>query len=184
MREWAEALLPGGTVLDLGCGHGVPISQSLVDAGFTVYGVDASPSMAAAFRSHLPQAWVECSAVEESQFFGRAFDGVIAWGLMFLLAPDAQTNLIHKVARALKPGGRFLFTAPRQVCEWQDNLTGQVSVSLGFAMYLQILEAAGLVLYGEADDEGENHYYLACKPKVRRGGAGECAESHATEPRQ
>lgn len=142
----------------------MPISQAFVDAGFTVYAVDASPSMAAAFRSRFPQARVECAAVEESQFFGRTFDGVLAWGLIFLLAPEAQTNLIHKVARALKPGGRFLFTAPRQVCEWPDNLTGQASVSLGLEAYRQILEAAGLVLAGEAEDEGENHYYFAHKP--------------------
>jgi SAM-dependent methyltransferase len=85
---------------------------------------------------------------------------------VFLLAPDAQANLIHKVARALKPGGRFLFTAPRQASEWSDNLTGRKSVSLGSDAYRQILEAAGLVLVGEAEDEGENHYYFSHKPEV------------------
>jgi len=39
--EWAKYLPPGGSVLDLGCGHGMPISRTLVDEGFAVYGVDA-----------------------------------------------------------------------------------------------------------------------------------------------
>jgi hypothetical protein len=32
-RAWAASLPSGGTVLDLGCGHGVPISQTLIEAG-------------------------------------------------------------------------------------------------------------------------------------------------------
>jgi SAM-dependent methyltransferase len=169
VRGWAKDLPPGGAVLDLGCGHGAPISQALVDEGLNVYGIDASPSMIAAFRARFPHAPAECSAVEDSQFFGHMFDGVIAWGLVFLLPPDAQANLIHKAAAALKPGGRFVFTAPHQVCEWPDNLTGRKSVSLGSDAYRQIVRAAGLLLYDEAEDEGQNHYYFVRKPDSSEG---------------
>jgi SAM-dependent methyltransferase len=164
VREWAKALPRGGAVLDLGCGHGVPISLALVDDGFTVCGVDASATMIAAFRARFPDALAECGAVEESRFFDRQFDGVIAWGLTFLLVPDAQAKLIHQVAAAMKPGGRFLFTAPYQECEWSDNLTGQTSVSLGSGAYRQLVESEGLFLDHEAEDEGQNHYYFVQKP--------------------
>lgn len=164
VRNWAKSLSPGGAVLDVGCGHGMPISETLMDEGFTVYGVDASPSMVAAFRSRFPNAPVECGAIEDSRFFGRRFDGVIAWGLMFLLAPDVQAALIRKVALALQPGGGFLFTAPHQACEWLDSLTKQKSVSLGSDAYRKIVASEGLALIGEAEDEGQNHYYFVCKP--------------------
>lgn len=65
----------------------------------------------------------ECATIEEFGFFGRTFDGVIAWGLIFLLTPDVQSLLIRKVARVLTPGGRFLFYCPRQAREWADALT-------------------------------------------------------------
>lgn len=42
VREWSRTLPPGSSILDLGCGHGVPISQALIEDGFSVYGVDAS----------------------------------------------------------------------------------------------------------------------------------------------
>lgn len=164
VRDWAKSLSLGGSVLDVGCGHGIPISKALIDEGFTVYGIDASPSMIAAFRSRFPNAPVECCAIEDSQLFGRRFDGVIAWGLIFLLAPDVQATLIRKVALALKPEGKFLFTAPHQVCEWLDNLTGQKSVSLGSDTYRKIVESEGLTLVGETEDEGQNHYFFVCKP--------------------
>ncbi len=169
VRDWAKALPHGGSVLDVGCGHGIPISKALVDEGFTVYGIDASPSMIAAFRIHLPNALAECSAIEDSQFFGRRFDGVIAWGLMFLLSPDAQVTLIHRVASVLKPGGRFLFTAPHQACQWLDILTGKQSVSLGSDTYHSVIESEGLVLVGETEDEGQNHYYFVRKPDSSGG---------------
>ena len=164
VRDWAKSLPPGSSVVDLGCGHGIPISKALIDQGLAVYGIDASPSMIAAFRSHFPNTPLECGAIEDSQLFGRRFDGAIAWGLTFLLAPDVQAILIHKVALALKPGGRFLFTAPHEKCEWLDVLTGRPSVSLGAATYRQIVESEGLDLVGEAEDEGQNHYYFVCKP--------------------
>lgn len=171
VRNWSKSLPMGGSVLDMGCGHGVPISKTLIDEGFAVYGIDASPSMIAAFHARFPDIPVECSAIEDSRLFGRTFDGVIAWGLMFLLAPDVQAVLIHKIALALKPGGRFLFTAPHQACELLDNLTGRKSVSLGSDAYRRIVESEGLALVGETEDEGQNHYYFVCKLGRESGAA-------------
>lgn len=165
VREWGRTLAPGSSILDLGCGHGVPISQALIEEGFTVYGVDASSTLIAAFRKRFPDSPTECSPVENSEFFGRTFDGVVAWGLMFLLSADTQAAVIHKVARALSPGGKFLFTAPEQSATWRDALTSRESISLGNERYLQILHDAGLVLVGEAVDEGNNHYYFTSKPQ-------------------
>jgi SAM-dependent methyltransferase len=164
VREWSKRLPRGASVLDLGCGHGIPISQALLQEGFVLYGVDASPKMIAAFRAHFPQALAECVAVENSDFFGRTFDGVVAWGLLFLLPPDAQVKLIRKVGQGLRSGGHFLFTSPREAVTWNDVQTGRESISLGFQGYEQILQAVGLVLVGEACDEGDNHYYFVSKP--------------------
>jgi SAM-dependent methyltransferase len=161
--RWSHSLPRGCAILDLACGHGV-IAQVLIDDGFEVYGVDASAKMIEAFRNRLPKAHSECLAIEDSEFFGRTFDGVFAWGLMFLLSPDVQVAVIPKMARALNHGGKLLFTAPAQVCSWKDALTGRESVSLGDERYRQLLRNEGLALVGEESDEGGNHYYLASKP--------------------
>jgi cyclopropane fatty-acyl-phospholipid synthase-like methyltransferase len=167
--EWARSLPEQAAVLDLGCGHGVPISGALIAQGMTVYGVDASPTMLAAFRTRFPDAIAECSAVEDSEFFGRSFDAVVAWGLMFLLSSELQALLVAKVAAALKPGGRFLFTSPRQPCEWSDNLTGRRSVSLGDDAYRGLAEAAGLNVVGNTEDEGANYYFFIHQPGSGQG---------------
>lgn len=163
VRSWAHMLPRSAAVIDLGCGHGVPISQALIDAGLLVWGVDASPTMTAAFRARFPESPVLCEPVERSQFFGRQFDGAVAWGLMFLLPADVQLSLIHRLGTALNPGGRLLFTAPWQECRWADNLTGCESISLGRTAYVNALSTAGFDLVGEREDEGENHYFDATR---------------------
>jgi 2-polyprenyl-3-methyl-5-hydroxy-6-metoxy-1,4-benzoquinol methylase len=163
VRAWAGVLPRGSCILDLGCGNGVPISRALIEDGFSVYGVDASTTMVAAFRDRFPQAQVVCEAVEQSRFFSRTFDGVLAWGLMFLLPAEAQLAVIRKLAVALRPGGRLLFTSPQQACAWTDALTARPSVSLGSEAYKSALSNAGLTLLGEHSDDGDNHYYDAAK---------------------
>jgi 2-polyprenyl-3-methyl-5-hydroxy-6-metoxy-1,4-benzoquinol methylase len=165
VREWAGALPHGASVLDLGCGHGVPVSEVLIADGFRLYGVDASPTLVAAFRERFPGVPVDCSAVEDSTFFNRTFDAVVSWGLMFLLSADTQAKVIAKVARALNPGGAFLFTSPEQACTWLDALSGRPSISLGRGAYERIIRGEGLRLHGERWDEGDNHYYLVSKPQ-------------------
>jgi len=114
----------------------VPVSQTLIEQGFTIYGVDTSRKLVAAFRNRFPDASAECSAVEDSEFFGRTFDGVIAWGLMFLMPPEIQSFVIRKVASALNLGGKFLFTSPKESVKWRDALTDRESISLGTEQYL------------------------------------------------
>jgi SAM-dependent methyltransferase len=163
VRNWCRTLPSNSTVLDIGCGTGIPISKVLMDEGITVYGVDASPTMVEAFRQHFPNVPVACEAVEDSSFFNRRFDAVIAWGLYFLLPEAVQTALILKIADALHTGGKFLFTAPCQQLAWVDVMTGWRSISLGAGKYRELLVDARFTLLEESRDEGENYYYNAIK---------------------
>jgi SAM-dependent methyltransferase len=163
VKAWADAFPSGATVLDLGSGPGEPSTRILQEAGLTTYAVDASPTMVAAFRERFPGVPIEQNTVEASELFHRTFHGVLAWGLLFLLDPAAQALVIQKVARALEPQGRFLFTAPREPLEWLDGMTGRPSQSLGEHTYDRLLRDAGLTWVASALDEGENHYYFVEK---------------------
>nr|WKN40129.1 class I SAM-dependent methyltransferase [Tunicatimonas sp. TK19036] len=163
VRNWTQTLLPGSSVLDLGCGTGIPISKVLIEEGMTVYGIDASATLIHEFQQSFPEVAVACESVEDSLFFNRKFDAIIAWGLIFLLSGDAQIKVIQKAASALQPGGKLLFTAPCQQTEWEDILTKQPSRSLGAEKYKKVLSASGLTLIEEFEDEGENHYFNSTK---------------------
>ena len=168
VRAWTRAFPPGATVLDLGSGPGEPSTRILQEAGLATCAVDASSTMVAAFRERFPGVPIEHNTVEASELFGRTFDGVLAWGLLFLLEPVAQALVIEKVAGALNPGGRFLFTAPKEPVEWSDAMTGRQSRSLGAHTYERLLRDAGLTWVAGAEDEGGNHYYFAERPQPSR----------------
>ncbi|WP_327196513.1 class I SAM-dependent methyltransferase [Sphingomonas sp. Leaf24] len=99
--------------------------------------------------------------MENSCFFDRKFDAAVAIGLLFLLPEPAQAALIARVGRTLKPGGRFLFGAPRIACTWRDTLTGRTSRSLGETAYRALLADAGLHLAANYRDNGGNDYGMA-----------------------
>lgn len=163
VRSWAlDNLPPSSSIADVGCGSGVPISQALIEDGFKVFGIDASPSLLAAFRRRFPDAQSACEAAQDSVFFHHTFDAAVSIGLLFLLTADDQRKVFHRVANALRPGGRFLFTAPWQICEWQDVLTERRSRSLGEKEYKRLLAESGLRLVG--CHEEENYFYDATKP--------------------
>ena len=163
VSNWVRALPLDSTVLDLGCGTGVPISKVLIDEGMRVYGIDSSPTLVKAFQQNFPNTPVVCEMAEDSLFFNRKFDGIVAWGLMFLIRKEAQERIIQKVANALNAGGKLLFTSPSEKTHWKDAMTGQHSTSLGAKKYRELLSSSGLSLIEEFEDEGENHYFSSVK---------------------
>jgi len=163
VRKWAQTLRVNSTVLDLGCGTGIPVTMVLIEEAMIVYGIDASPTMVRVFRQNFPHSPVACEAIEDSLFFSRKFDAIIAWGLMFLLPPQIQETVIQKAANALQNGGKFLFTATGKNNKWKDAMTDQLSISLDPGKYKELLTASGLALVDEFEDEGENHYFDAVR---------------------
>jgi SAM-dependent methyltransferase len=166
VRKWASTLPRGGSVIDLGCGPGFPITAVLVDEGLHIFGVDAAPSFVAAFQRNLPGTPIICEAVQDSRFFNRTFDAALAWGLIFLLQAEDQHRLIERIAEILVPGGRLLFTSTAKPAVWNDAMTGSESLSLGAEQYRKLLGAVGMSVTEEYEDEGENHYFDAVKRRT------------------
>lgn len=177
VHGWASSLGPRPEVLDVACGIGHPITRALVDAGCRVWAIDASPRMIERFKARFTGIPVCCESVESMTHFGRVFDGVVAWGLVFLLTPGHQRAAIARLAGAVRADGQLLFTAPARIARWKDAITGRDSYGLGAEEYRVLLESAGLTIVRTFEDEGDNHYYLA-----RRVGVQEDATCPGTPP--
>ena len=163
MRRWASQLAPGSEVLELGCGHGV-VSQVLLEAGVKLSVVDASPTLLREFHRRFPDVEVECSTAQKSELLRRKYEGVVAWGLIFLLAETDQRSVLRRAADALRPHGRLVFTAPNEALAWKDSITEMPSLSLGATVYEALLRDLGLDVSSGVIDEGSNCYYEAIKP--------------------
>ena len=93
---------PGERILDLGCGDGV-LTKKLQERGCDVVGVDASPDMIRAARALALNVSVQDAYDVE---FQEEFDAVFSNAALHWMK-DAD-RVIHRVSRALKPGGRFV----------------------------------------------------------------------------
>jgi hypothetical protein len=102
----------------------------------------ASPKIVAASRPRFPNVPVECAAVEDSGFFARTFDSVVAWGLFFLPDAEVRRRLIRKIGGVLQSGGRLRFTAPNEIGSFPpDVMTGRPQFALGCEEHRKALEA-------------------------------------------
>lgn len=156
---------PGTKVLDLGCGNGRPISQWLIEHGFDVYGIDSSQNMIDLYQRDFPNARGVCASIEDSNFLNASFTAVISWGVLFHLTAPAQELGIRKVAEALIPGGKFLFTSGKDEGISQSSMDDVrfTYTSLGSAKYRSLLEANDLRLIEEYSDAWDNYIYVAQK---------------------
>ena len=148
---------------DLGCGSGFPLTVVLLEEGLQAFGVDASPTLVAAFQRNLPGTPVICESVLESSLVSRAFDAALSIGLVLLLKPDDQQLLLQRCAEILQPRGRLLFTSPARAGTWRDAMSGLESVSLGAGQYRAWLADSGFLVVDEYEDVGEIFFFVAIK---------------------
>jgi cyclopropane fatty-acyl-phospholipid synthase-like methyltransferase len=162
VERWARTFLrKGQSVLDLGCGHGFPVSWVLSKHEVDLFAIDSAPSLLAAYQKTIPTATVRCADIRTTNFFGRGFDAIVLVGVIFLLEKEEQAALLVRISKALKPGGRLLFTVPAQQHEWTDVLTGQTLRSLGWSHYKRCLMQNGLRFVGSCKDKGGQRYIHA-----------------------
>jgi len=149
-RPWLDRFLrwvpPGGTVLDIGCGAGEPIARYLIEEGFEVTGVDASPSLIELCRERFPSSeWL----VADMRKLGlqRRFDGVLAWDSFFHLGMDAQREMFARFAGHARRGAPLMFTTGSAEGEAVGCYRGEplYHASLHSIEYERLLTEAGFV---------------------------------------
>ena len=94
---------PGERILDLGCGDGV-LALRLVELGCMVVGVDAAPDMVREAKARGVDARLADGAALP---FTCEFDAVLSNAALHWMSADPDA-VIAGVARALRPGGRFV----------------------------------------------------------------------------
>ena len=159
VRQWADSLESGAEVLEVACGSGFPVSKELVESGLKLWAIDSSKTLTNEFAKNFPDVQVKCERFQDSDFFNKTYNAVIAIGLLFLLTENEQGQLLSKVSEVLEPGGKFLFTAPTEIGNWRDLNTGITCTSLGQEKYQELLANSRLKIISTFVDEGKNNYY-------------------------
>ena len=163
--KWLKKQLPNkATVLDIGCGCGLPVTRELAKR-FTVTGVDISAEQIRRARKHVRHAEFFHSDIMAIDFPVGSFEAVVALYAVFHLPRGEQGRLFTNIRRWLKPGGLLLATLAVETEEpyIEDFFGAEMYWSYyGMPEYIAMLAEAGF----EIVNSGEvGHGYGAGAPE-------------------
>ena len=104
LQAFLEQLRPRARILELGCGAGQD-AELMTAAGFEVTPTDGSAGLAAEAEARLgrPVRVMRFEELDET----AAYDGVWANACLLHVPEDGLADVLARIHRALKPGGRF-----------------------------------------------------------------------------
>ena len=109
--------------LDVGCGSGGPLIDTMLLAGFKVTGLDVSKGMLDIAKSRHPAIELVHDDIVE-WVPNKQFDLVLAWDSIFHLPYDAHAPVIRKLCSCLAGNGVLLFTAGGTDAEIAGDMLG------------------------------------------------------------
>ena len=96
---------PGERILDVGCGTG-QLTGEAARSGAELVGIDSSEEMIAGARRNFPELRFDVARAEALPYVAE-FDAVLSNAALHWVRD--QHGALASIARALKPGGRFVF---------------------------------------------------------------------------
>ncbi len=149
LNTLSSRLDDGASVLDIGCGAGVPTARALARR-FSVTGVDISDSMIEFARANVPRGVFIRSDIMSVEFAPSTFDGAVAFYSIFHIPREDHSDLFRRVHNWLKAGGYLLCTLTHYSEEayTEDDFFGSTMYWSNYGMddYERILSDIGFDL--------------------------------------
>lgn len=108
LAELRARLPTGASVLDLGCGNGVPVARSLAAAGYQVTGVDISDVQVERARRLVPAGTLIRADATTIEFPAHFFDAIVCLYALIHMPLASQPGLLQRAADWLRPEGWLL----------------------------------------------------------------------------
>src|SRR3972149_8814664 len=105
-----EKLPTGASILDIGCGAGVPIDKYLSDKGLKVLGIDISENQIKLARKNVPEAKFNVVDMEELKRNEYSVDAIVSFYAIFHINREKHQALFKTIQSYLKPKGLLLVT--------------------------------------------------------------------------
>lgn len=118
-KRFSGQLNQNSTVLDLGCGTGIPFGKYISDRGHKLTGIDFSKNMITKAKLNVPKGKFKVQAMNDITEFDF-YNGIIASYSLQLLAPVTFKNVIAQCSTALKKEG-FMYVSLNEPTERKSD---------------------------------------------------------------
>jgi SAM-dependent methyltransferase len=164
------------TVLDLGCGTGIPIAKHIVQKGYRVIGVDQSKKMLEIARREVPEAEFIHGDMIQIEFDQR-FAAAVAWDSAFHVERKYHSAIYRKLANSLEAGARLLLSVGGTNCDeaiagaegFTSEMFGETFFYSGYepALARKLIEAEGFEIeVWEVDDPSSRGHIAVIARKL------------------
>jgi SAM-dependent methyltransferase len=107
LRFLISRLDRSASVLDIGCGGGIPVCKELART-CSVTGVDISPIQIGFARQNVPSGHFLCGDIMIMDFPEASFDAIVSFYAVFHIPKEEHEELFRRTYRWLKPNGYLL----------------------------------------------------------------------------
>lgn len=172
LERFIELLPSPATVLDVGCGSGVPVARYLVERGYDVIGIDVAPKQVDLAKELVPGGSFEVRNMLELKAGEYRVDGLVSFYAVFHTPRDRHAELLRRFASFVHPGGALLITMGAQ--EWEGTETDWHGVEMFWSHFgaetnQRLVGEAGFEIQSAeiAESGGEAHQVITAIRKVR-----------------
>ena len=169
VQQLLKYLPKNSTILDLGCGAGVPVDDLLIKAGHSIIGIDISSEQIKLARKNCPGGEFWISDIEDLVMSQYRVQAVVSFYTIFHIPREKQGELLKKMASFLPKGGMLLITMGDREFEGEHTLHGvkMWSSQFGTAKNRKIVEGVGFkILLNEMDNSGGERHQVILAQKI------------------
>lgn len=164
LTKLRQKLPRGATVLDVGCGDGVPVDRELLAKGFEVVGIDISPVQVARAQKNCPGGEFIVRDMQDLRAGEYQVQAVVSFYAIFHTPRGGHAEILDKFASYLPRGGWLLVTMGDT--EWEGTTVFHGAPmwcsQYGAKKNCELVEKAGFrVALNEIDGRGgERHQVI------------------------
>jgi cyclopropane fatty-acyl-phospholipid synthase-like methyltransferase len=160
-------LKPNSTILDIGCGSGIPIDKFFIEKGHKVIGIDISEEQIKLAKRNLPEGKFEVQDMTDLKDDSYKVDAVVSFYAIFHIPKEEHKEIFRKINSFLKDDGLLLITMGASEWEGTEDFHGAKIFwsHYGPEKNLEIVKNAGFEVLESVIDTvgGENHQVILAK---------------------
>lgn len=163
LEQLNRLLKPNSSILDVGCGAGVPIDRFFIDHGHEVTGIDISPEQIKLAQKNVPQATYQVKDMSELIDGEYTVDAVVSFYAIFHTPREEHLAILQRFFSFLSPSGLTLITMGAG--EWEGKETDFFGGEMYWSHYgaednIKLVQDAGFSIISTEIDTSGNEKHL------------------------